>query len=65
MTVNVPMEAPRKIPSFVTASQVYRDFEDVNSRPNFADDLVRGQGKHPSFFSINWFLQLESKVFQK
>lgn len=64
LTVNVPMEAPKKIPSFVTASQVYRDFEDVNSRSNFADDLVRGQSKHPLFVSINWLFQLESKVFE-
>lgn len=65
MTVNVPMEAPRKIPSFVTASQVYRDFEDVNSRPNFADDLVRGQGKHPSFFfPLTGFYNLNQKYFK-
>ena len=39
------MEAPKKIPSFVTASQVYRDFEDVNSRSDLANDLAGGPGK--------------------
>ncbi|XP_068712430.1 uncharacterized protein [Montipora foliosa] len=42
INVNVPMEAPKKIPSFVTASQVYRDFEDVNSRSDLANDLAGG-----------------------
>ena len=43
ITVNIPMTAPRKIPSFLTASQVYKDFEDVNSRSHLSDDIFGGQ----------------------
>ncbi|XP_022790461.1 uncharacterized protein LOC111329957 isoform X2 [Stylophora pistillata] len=43
VTVNVPMAAPQKIPSFLTASQVYRDFEDVNSRSHLSDDIIGSQ----------------------
>lgn len=39
ITVDVPMAAPKKIPSFLTASQVYKDFEDVNSRSHLSDDI--------------------------
>ena len=45
VTVNVPMAAPQKIPSFLTASQVYKDFEDVNSRSHLSDDIIRSQSK--------------------
>lgn len=43
--VNVPMMAPQKIPSFLAASQVYRDFEDVNSRSHLSDDIIGNQSK--------------------
>lgn len=43
--VNVPMMAPQKIPSFLTASQVYKDFEDVNSRSHLSDDVFGDQSK--------------------
>ena len=43
--VNVPMMAPQKIPSFLTASQVYKDFEDVNSRSHMSDDIFGNQSK--------------------
>ena len=43
ITVNIPMTAPRTIPSFLTASQVYKDFEDVNSRSHLSDDIFGGQ----------------------
>lgn len=45
VTVNVPMAAPEKIPSFLTASQVYKDFEDVNSRSHLSDDIFGSQSK--------------------
>ncbi|XP_078359064.1 uncharacterized protein LOC144643627 isoform X2 [Oculina patagonica] len=41
--VNVPMMAPQKIPSFLTASQVYKDFEDVNTRSHLSDDIFGNQ----------------------
>lgn len=47
ISVDVPMTAPRKIPSFLTASQVYKDFEDVNSRSHLADDIFGSESKRP------------------
>ena len=46
ITVNVPMTPPKTIPSFLTASQVYKDFEDVNSRSHLADDIFGGESKY-------------------
>ena len=45
VTVNVPLPPPKKIPSFLAASEVYRDFQDVNSKSHLEDDILANPRK--------------------
>ena len=61
-TVNVPLAAPQKIPSFLTESQVYRDFEDVNSRSHLSDDIIGSQGKSSNVICVLIMMSLTDSL---
>lgn len=61
-TVNVPLAAPQKIPSFLTESQVYRDFEDVNSRSHLSDDIIGSQSKSSNVICVLIMMSLTDSL---
>ena len=44
-TLDVPLPSPDKVPSFLAATQAYEDFQDLNSKSNIMDDVMKDVGK--------------------